>query len=308
MDDPQIQRAHESALRSIAKVVEHSVEPTDPVIAQQRIASWFQQGDVAVVTGAGVSTDSGIPDYRGPRGSLRRSRPMTYQEFLYDEAARRRYWARSFVGWRVMAQAVPNRTHYGLVELQRAGHISGIITQNVDGLHAQAGADGVIALHGDLATVCCLQCHYRFPRVEMDARLQFLNPGYLERARSLDSEVNPDGDVELAEDFVDNFVMTDCPQCGSQRLKPDVVYFGEPVPTQWRQAAIDLVDRSRAVVAVGSSLAVMSGFQFILRARKAGKPVGIINGGPSRADDRADVVWRTMVAPAIDALLDDLSL
>ena len=172
-----------------------------------------------VLTGAGVSTESGVPDYRGPRGSLSRHRPMTYQEFRHDPAASHRYWARSFVGWRVMDSAVPNRTHYALVELERAGLINGVVTQNVDGLHKQAGTINLVALHGDMETVVCLMCGYREARTHFDRRLAAANPGYLERLVVEAEQVNPDGDVTLAEADVAAFRMAGCERCGSELLK-----------------------------------------------------------------------------------------
>ncbi|MFS0469834.1 Sir2 family NAD-dependent protein deacetylase, partial [Corynebacterium striatum] len=156
--DPGIALAHRSALRSIQRVVSETTEPTPH--AAERVAEQLRAGGVMVLTGAGVSTDSGVPDYRGPQGSLSRHTPMTYQEFRYDSAASHRYWARSFVGWRVMDAARPNRTHYALVELECAGLLSGIVTQNVDGLHKEAGTETLIPLHGDMEHVVCLNCGY----------------------------------------------------------------------------------------------------------------------------------------------------
>ena len=162
---------------------------------------------------------------------------MTYQEFRHDPAANHRYWARSFVGWRVMDSAVPNRTHYALVELERAGLVNGVVTQNVDGLHKQAGSAKLVALHGDMETVVCLMCGYREVRTHFDARLAAANPGYLEHLVVEADQVNPDGDVTLDESDVAAFRMAGCERCGSELLKPDVVYFGEPVPAERRDAA-----------------------------------------------------------------------
>ncbi|MDU7789447.1 MAG: Sir2 family NAD-dependent protein deacetylase, partial [Corynebacterium sp.] len=260
------------------------------------------------LTGAGVSTDSGVPDYRGPRGSLSRHRPMTYQEFRHDPAASHRYWARSFVGWRVMDAAAPNRTHYALVELERAGLINGVVTQNVDGLHKQAGTANLVALHGDMETVVCLMCGYREARTHFDARLAAANPGYLERLVVEADQVNPDGDVTLDEAAVAAFRMAGCESCGSELLKPDVVYFGEPVPAERRDAAFAVLGQARSLLVAGSSLAVMSGYRFVLEAKKQGKRVAVINGGPGRGDQKVDTLWRTQVGPAFDAVLDELEL
>lgn len=304
--DPGIALAHRSALRSIQRVVSETTEPTPH--AAERVAEQLRAGGVMVLTGAGVSTDSGVPDYRGPQGSLSRHTPMTYQEFRYDSAASHRYWARSFVGWRVMDAARPNRTHYALVELECAGLLSGIVTQNVDGLHKEAGTETLIPLHGDMEHVVCLNCGYAEDRGAFDARLAAANPGYLERWVVRADEVNPDGDVALSQQAVDEFVMASCIRCGSELLKPDVVYFGEPVPAERRDAARDLLARSSSLIVVGSSLAVMSGYRFMLDALKQGKKVSVINGGPGRGDPKATTLWRTQVAPAFDELLDLLDV
>lgn len=306
--DAAIELAHRSALRSIARVVSDTAVPTPPEKALEGIVKQVHLGPAAVLTGAGVSTDSGIPDYRGPRGSLSRHRPMTYQEFRYDAAASHRYWARSFVGWRVMNQAQPNRTHFALVELERAGIINGVITQNVDGLHKAAGTQTLVPLHGDMETVLCLECGNVEDRQEFDVRLGALNPGYVESLVLNSDMVNPDGDVTLDEAAIARFRMVGCTRCGSKLLKPDVVYFGESVPKERKEAAYSLVDAAASLIVAGSSLAVMSGMRFVLEARKQDKPVAIINGGPGRADTRATTLWRTQVGPAFDALLDALEL
>jgi NAD-dependent SIR2 family protein deacetylase len=307
LPDP-VALAHRSALRSIARVVDETATPTDPDRARLAVAEQLRAGSTLVVTGAGVSTDSGIPDYRGPSGSLGSHRPMTYQEFRHDPDASHRYWARSFVGWRQIADAAPNSTHYALAELEQAGLVSGIITQNVDGLHAAAGASNLLSLHGDLARVACLECGAREDRPSLDARLEAANPGYLEEVRLDPSQVNPDGDVTLDEEHVRRFRMVGCRQCGSVLLKPDVVYFGEPVPRDRHERAESMVSDASSVLVAGSSLAVMSGYRLVLDAQKAGKPVSVINGGPGRADSRVDVVWRSGVGPAFLSLLDELGL
>ncbi|MDY3126705.1 MAG: Sir2 family NAD-dependent protein deacetylase [Corynebacterium sp.] len=307
-DDAAVQLAHKSALRSIARVVEETTTSTPAQQAVEEIRQQLELGPAAVLTGAGVSTDSGIPDYRGPRGSLSRHRPMTYQEFLYDDAAVHRYWARSFVGWRIMNTARPNSTHFALVELERAGYVNGIITQNVDGLHTQAGSRNVISLHGNLDHVVCLECGQLEARTAFDVRLAEANPGYLESIRVESSMVNPDGDVTLDEAQVARFHLVKCTACSSPKLKPDVVYFGEDVPAVRKQAAYQLLADASSLLVAGSSLAVMSGMRFVLEALKQGKPVAVINGGPGRADSRVTTLWRTPVAPAFSELLDVLGL
>lgn len=305
MTDP-VALAHQSALRSIARVVTETASPTPPEVALPQIAAQLRAGNVLVLTGAGVSTDSGIPDYRGPNGSLTRHRPMTYQEFRYDADALRRYWARSFVGWRHMNEAAPNRTHYALAELEQAGFVSGTITQNVDGLHMAAGSRNVLALHGSLAHVICLSCGFLEERTALDVRLAAANPGFAPEYD--EDQVNPDGDVALSPADVARFHLVGCARCGSQLLKPDVVYFGEPVPAARKTRAREMLAQTSSVLVVGSSLAVMSGYRIVLDALKQGKQVNVLNGGPGRADAKAAVLWRTQVGPAFDDILDTLGL
>lgn len=308
MFDDQASQAHRSALRSIGRVVEETTPPMEEWAALRGVVKLMERRSVIAVTGAGVSTDSGIPDYRGPAGSLSRHRPMTYQEFRHDPAASHRYWARSFVGWRVMGEAKPNRTHFALVELERAGLLRGVITQNVDGLHKQAGSGNVVALHGDLVSVVCLSCGNLEDRTLFDERLEVVNPGYIASIRLDPGAVNPDGDVSLEQEQVARFTMAGCLRCGSVLLKPDVVYFGEPVPAVRKTRVAEMLDDAEAVVVAGSSLAVMSGYRIVIEAQRAGKPVAVINGGPGRADHRVEILWRTRVAPAFDQILDALEL
>ena len=302
------QDGHQAALRSIARVVGETAPLQDPETASRGLLRMLEAGRPLVITGAGVSTDSGIPDYRGPNGTLHRHRPMTYQEFRHDPAARHRYWARSFVGWRHMDEAAPNAAHHVLADWVRRDVVAGIVTQNVDGLHAQAFAAAgaapsrLIALHGDLARVVCLQCGAMEDRTSLDARLAAANPGYLEAVTVDPDAVNPDGDVTLDQRWVDAFTMVGCRVCGSVQLKPDVVYFGENVPSARRDAARALAEEADSVLAVGTSLAVMSGFRFVLDAERAGKEVGVITLGPTRADPKAQWRWRTRVAEALARL------
>lgn len=301
---------HRAALRSIARVVDETAPLQDPEEASRGLLALLREHRPLIITGAGVSTDSGIPDYRGPAGSLRRHRPMTYQEFSGDPEARHRYWARSFVGWRQMDEARPNIAHRILGDWTARGLTAGIVTQNVDGLHAAAGAEvglapeKLIPLHGDLARVACLTCGALEDRRALDARLEEANPGYLEAVAVDPDAVNPDGDVTLDEHWVRRFRMVGCLRCGSVELKPDVVYFGENIPRERRAAAEALLDDAGSVLAVGSSLAVMSGFKFVLLAERRGLPVGLVNLGPTRADPKAQWRWRAPVAEAL-AWLDE---
>lgn len=235
---------------------------------------------LVVLTGAGLSTDSGIPDYRGP-GSPART-PMTYQEFVSGPAAQQRYWARSHLGWGRMGGAEPNDGHRAIARLGA----DLVITQNVDGLHERAGTPSLVALHGRIAEVVCLGCRQTSSRAALQERLAELNPGYAERHAA--APVRPDGDVDL-EDTAD-FVVPGCPTCGGV-LKPDVVFFGENVPAERVArcyAAVEaLAERAGALLVAGSSLTVMSGLRFVRRAARAGTPVVIVNRGSTRGDELA---------------------
>ncbi len=251
-------------------------------VSVDELADLVAEGGVLVLSGAGLSTESGIPDYRGP--TARRYTPMTYQAFTRDPEARRRYWARSHLGWRTIAQAGPNDGHRAVGTLQRLGLLHGIVTQNVDGLHQAGGADAVIELHGNLAQVVCLSCGRLSPREQLDQRLRLANPDFDPSAAA----INPDGDVDLADDAVARFRTVDCDACLGT-LKPDVVFFGETVPRDRVQECFALVESARAVLVLGSSLTVMSGRRFVLRAVKVGRPVAIVNQGPTRGDQCASV-------------------
>ncbi|TDB96578.1 NAD-dependent protein deacetylase [Micromonospora fluostatini] len=266
----------------------------------EAVAGLVAAGQVVVLSGAGLSTESGIPDYRGPSGVAHRHTPMTYQTFTGDPAARRRYWARSHLGWRLVARSAPNAGHQAVARLQRAGLVTGIITQNVDGLHGAAGSDRVVELHGRLDRVVCLDCGDRTGRDDLDRRLRAANPGFVARAGA----VNPDGDVELGDAQVAEFRTVDCGACGTGMLKPDVVFFGETVPAPRVASCFDLVGRARAVLVLGSSLTVMSGRRFVIRAAKLGIPVGIVNQGPTRGDGYAHARLDAPLGVALPALAD----
>jgi NAD-dependent SIR2 family protein deacetylase len=249
------------------------------------LADLVADGGVVVLSGAGLSTDSGIPDYRGATGSLRRHTPMTYQTFTGDPRGRHRYWARSFVGWRQIRRARPNDGHRAVGELQAAGLLGGVITQNVDGLHQAGGAREVVELHGGLDRTVCLNCGDVADRAELDERLRAENPHFGPRT----DEINPDGDAELPDEVLDGFVMVGCRACGEGPLKPDVVFFGETVPRDRVERCFDLVQDADTLLVLGSSLTVMSGYRFVLRAAKLGITVAIVNVGPTRGDAKADV-------------------
>ena len=252
------------------------------------LADLLADGGALVLSGAGLSTDSGIPDYRGVTGSLRRHTPMTYQTFTRDPRGRHRYWARSYIGWRQIATATPNAGHRAVAALQRAGAVGEVITQNVDGLHQAGGARDVLELHGGLDRTVCLGCGDVADRAALDVRLREANPGFRPDATDgADDQVNPDGDVELPEEALDGFVMVDCLACGGGPLKPDVVFFGETVPRDRVDHCFSLVDRASSLLVLGSSLTVMSGYRFVIAAAKRGIPVAIVNSGPTRGDAKA---------------------
>jgi NAD-dependent SIR2 family protein deacetylase len=264
------------------------------------LADLLADGGALVLSGAGLSTDSGIPDYRGATGSLRRHTPMTYQTFTRDPRGRHRYWARSYVGWRQIERARPNAGHRAVAALQQAGAVGEVITQNVDGLHQAGGARSVVELHGGLDRTVCLACGDVADRAALDLRLRTANPGFRPDAPD---EVNPDGDVELPEEALDGFVMVDCLTCGGGPLKPDVVFFGETVPRNRVDTCFELVDRARSLLVLGSSLTVMSGYRFVIHAAKRGIPVAIVNSGPTRGDAKADV----RVDAPLGSVLPDLA-
>ncbi|MBP3043537.1 NAD-dependent protein deacetylase [Arthrobacter jiangjiafuii] len=255
---------------------------------------------LAVLTGAGLSTDSGIPDYRGPEAPPRN--PMTYQEFVGDPELRRRYWARNHVGWHHLRHAAPNAGHAAVARLERRGLTTGLITQNVDRLHADAGSALAVDLHGRFDRVLCLECGSRFPRQTISRLLEDLNPGFLERTR-MDGDIAPDADAEVADTA--DFVVADCPVCGGM-LKPDFVYFGENVPRDRVAAAFAMLNAADALLVAGSSLTVMSGLRFVKHAHKSGKPVVIINRGPTRGDELADLKIDCGVATALEYLAAEL--
>ena len=252
-----------------------------------------------VITGAGISTDSGIPDYRDRDGAWKRPQPMTFQAFTGSEAARRRYWARSLVGWQRFGQARPNAAHHALAALQRQGRVQVLVTQNVDGLHQQAGSTGVIDLHGRLDTVICLGCGQRSARADFQQQLTAANPAWVD----LPAGIAPDGDADLDEVDFSSFLVPACPQCGGM-LKPDVVFFGESVPRQRVDAVQGHLSQSDGVLVVGSSLMVWSGFRFVKAAAASGLPIAILNRGATRADALATLKCEDDIA-AVLALLPD---
>ncbi|MFF8377860.1 NAD-dependent protein deacetylase [Streptomyces sp. NPDC015661] len=262
------------------------------------VAEALGAGGVLVLSGAGISTESGIPDYRGEGGSLSRHTPMTYQDFTGSAQARRRYWARSHLGWRTFGRARPNAGHRAVAAFARGGLLSGVITQNVDGLHQAAGSGEVVELHGSLARVVCLSCGTYSPRRELARRLEEANAGFEPVAAGL----NPDGDADLTDAQVADFRVLPCAHCGGI-LKPDVVFFGEAVPPQRVEHCRRLVGEAASLLVLGSSLTVMSGLRFVRQAAQAGTPVLIINRDPTRGDRHA----LTRIALPLGAALTTLA-
>jgi NAD-dependent SIR2 family protein deacetylase len=260
---------------------------------------------LALLTGAGLSTDSGIPDYRGP-DAVPRS-PMTYQEFVRDAANRQRYWARNHIGWSHLRHADPNQGHHAVAELERRGLLTGLITQNVDRLHQEAGSTNVIDLHGRYDQVICLDCRRTYTRRLLAGVLAELNPEFLARAmKSGLVEIAPDADATVDDAaLISSFVVAACPACGGT-LKPDFVYFGENVPKERVEAAYAMVDAAAALLVAGSSLTVMSGLRFVRHAAKGGKPVVIINRGETRGDPQATIKLHAGVSESLTWLAAEL--
>jgi NAD-dependent SIR2 family protein deacetylase len=250
-----------------------------------------------VLTGAGCSTDSGIPDYRDANGGWKRPPPVNFRDFMGSAAVRQRYWARSFVGWRHFRKAGPNQAHAALARLEQRGHLQALVTQNVDGLHQAAGSTQVIDLHGRLDTVRCMECESLLPREQLQAELAARNP----RLGAVQGRTAPDGDADLdALSFAD-FTVPTCTRCDGV-LKPDVVFFGESVPRSRVEAAMQALERADGVLVVGSSLMVYSGYRFVQAAAQSGKPVAAVNLGRTRADELLTLKVSEPCALALAAL------
>ena len=258
---------------------------------------------VAVLTGAGISTDSGFPDYRGPDSPP--SNPMTIRQFTSDPVFRQRYWARNHVGWRHMDETRPNAGHRAVAALEHHGVVNGVITQNVDLLHTKAGSRTVIDLHGTYAQVICLSCGESMSRAELAEQLDALNPGFTEQVEAVGgSAVAPDADAVIAD--TTSFRYLDCSSCGGM-LKPDIVYFGESVPKDIVQQAFSLVEGADALLVAGSSLTVFSGYRFVRHAAALDMPVAIVNHGPTRGDDLASIKVDGRCSELLTLLADELS-
>lgn len=273
---------------AIGAAAEYSIE-----FAREKLAG----KKIFALTGAGMSTDSGIPDYRGAGRTPKH--PMTFDSFMGSPEARVRYWARSFVGWSRIADALPNNGHFALAKAEGFGTIAQLVTQNVDNLHQAAGSKRVIDLHGRLDRVRCMKCGQDFARAEIDQWLSQLNPTI---SKDKSFEFTPDGDAEV--EAASDFRIPDCPSCGGV-LKPDVVFFGESVPTSRVELAMQALESADAMLVAGTSLAVNSGLRFARRAARIGKPIVIVNIGPTKADDLAIAKIEISTSLALERLLND---
>ena len=272
----------------------------DPVYFANQVTAHER---VLVLTGAGCSTGSGIPDYRDRSRAWKRPPPMHIPEFLASEDARKRYWARSMVGWKTFSVAKPNAIHHGLAALEQARWISCLVTQNVDGLHQRAGSVRVIDLHGRLHDVVCLDCRQKTLRSEVQEQLEALNPDW----HYAHTTIAPDGDVDLEGADYAQFELAHCKLCGG-RLKPDVVFFGENVPRTRVETAMSELEQADALVVIGSSLSVFSGYRFVRAALKSGQPVYIVNDGETRADDDATLKISADARQVVDQLQINLGI
>ena len=268
-----------------------TVEPLAQLVRGRRIVA---------LTGAGCSTESGIPDYRGPDTPPRKRPPIQHREFVDHADRRQRYWARSMLGWPRLAGARPNPAHRALVELEAAGALAGLITQNVDGLHHAAGSQSIVELHGGIARVRCLACDAVTSRAELQDRLAEANPRWAQRVQAVD--IAPDGDADLPDDLVADFAVLACTAC-SGVLMPDVVFFGGSVPRATLDAAWAAFERAEVLLVVGSSLTVFSGYRFVRRAAERNVPVAILNRGPTRGDPHAQLRLDAHAGLALPALV-----
>ncbi|MBI0329190.1 NAD-dependent protein deacetylase [Burkholderia plantarii] len=285
---------------SAAIVTDHTADPA----ALDALQAFVERHPrLFVLTGAGISTDSGIPGYRDRNGRWMRSQPIQYQEFVGSDHARRRYWARSMLGWPVVGRARPNAAHRALARIGAAGRVSRLVTQNVDGLHQRAGSADVIELHGGIDGVTCLACGAHHSRAEIQLTLEADNPALL----AVEAAPLADGDAHLEWAALDAFRVPDCPICGGM-LKPAVVFFGENVPRERVAAATLALDEADAMLVVGSSLMVYSGYRFCVWAGQRGKPVAALNLGRTRADPLLALKVEAPCGAALEALAERLGL
>lgn len=279
-----------------------TIQQPEPRALWQQLATYFARGPAVVLTGAGVSTDSGVPGYRDETGAWMGAAPMQFRDFTASPEARKRYWARSFAGFGRMAGATPNRAHTALADLEHAGHLQLLVTQNVDGLHQRAGSQRVLDLHGVLSRVVCIQCAHTMTRRALQARLSELNPEWV----AGDGLIRPDGDFELGDYDYRRFVMADCPMCAGP-LKPDVVFFGERVPPERHARANAAITEAGLLLIVGSSLMVNSGYRLVRTAEQCGVPIVVFNRGQTRADASAALKFEGNAGVLLSELAQQLS-
>lgn len=270
----------------------------EPEQAGELLAEFIHNNPkLMILTGAGVSTDSGIPDYRDGDGAWKRKQPVQHQAFMESFETRQRYWGRSLIGWPVMQKATPNPAHHLISELEHRGHSNLVVTQNVDRLHQKAGTRAVMDLHGRADEVLCMSCGYRCTREEVHDRCADLNPAF----RHYRADAAPDGDADLEVDF-SSFMTADCPACAGI-LKPDVVFFGDFVPKDRVQSALDTLENSDGLLVIGSSLMVYSGFRFCRYASEWGKPMATLNLGRTRAEDLVSLKLNARIGETLAATL-----
>ncbi|MEM9171782.1 MAG: NAD-dependent protein deacetylase [Pseudomonadota bacterium] len=276
------------------------------LVVDSRLACAIERGDrLAILTGAGVSTGSGIPDYRDDEGQWKHAKPVMFQDFMTQHSIRQRYWARSMLGWPRMAKAQPGAAHRAITSLQRAARVQRLITQNVDSLHQRAGSNAVIDLHGRLDEVRCMDCQLVLPRSDWQQSIAELNPHW--QAEVVAVRDAPDGDAILERADYGAFAVPDCPTCGGI-VKPEVVFFGENVPRLRVEAAYDAVARADGLLVAGSSLMVFSGFRFARRCVELGKPLYLLNRGKTRADDIATEHLYLDCGDALSAIVEQLEV
>ena len=269
--------------------------------AQQLLDFIQKHPRLVILTGAGISLQSGIPTYRDKNGVWMGSAPMQHQDFIQNLAVRQRYWARSFIGRSTIADAQPNPAHRAIATLEQAGFVELLITQNVDNLHQQAGSTKVIDLHGNLRDVHCLDCATRSSRDDLQQRIATLNP----QLKGLSAEIRPDGDAILADEHVEQVRIPECTVCGGV-LMPELVFFGGTVPVTRVQYCLDALQRADALLVIGSSLKVYSGFRFCLRAKEWNKPIALVNPGQTRADELASLHLKTDSATLLQNMVTQL--
>lgn len=298
-------------LRQFVPSVEHG-KPNPSLVDQLSrllfVASHGEQVKTCVISGAGVSTASGIPDYRSPKGSYSTGhKPMTHQQFVSSESNRKRYWARSVAASSYFKHAKPNDGHYALAELEKNGFVHGIVTQNVDRLHKRAGSQNVLELHGHVDDVSCLTCGKSYSRPGFHEEVRMANNDFfvakIDPVQSKD--IRADGDAHLSISDFREFIIPGCKSCGGV-LMPTIVFFGGAVPAEARDRSFQMVKDSGSVLVVGSSLTVWSSFRLVKAAKEQGKPVAIVNIGPSRADDICDMKVESEIAPLLRSMVDVL--